>query len=56
VAALLAEGRTAPEVAIRMNISPATVNVHRRNLMRKLDVRNVVELTQYAMRTGLIPP
>lgn len=56
VAALLAEGRTAPEVAIRMNISPATVNVHRRNIMRKLDVRNVVELTKYAMRTGLIPP
>jgi DNA-binding NarL/FixJ family response regulator len=56
VAAMLAEGRTAPEIATQMHISAATVNVHRRNLMRKLDVHNAVELTKYAIRTGLIPP
>lgn len=56
VATLLAEGRSAPEIAIKLNISPGTVDVHRRNLMRKLEVHNVVELTKYAMRTGLILP
>ena len=56
VATLLAEGRSAPEIAVKLNISPGTVDVHRRNLMRKLEVHNVVELTKYAMRTGLISP
>jgi two-component system NarL family response regulator len=56
VAGLLAEGKTAPEIASRLDISAATVNVHRRNIMRKLDVRNAVELAGYAIRTGLIPP
>ena len=41
---------------MKLNISPGTVDVHRRNLMRKLEVHNVVELTKYAMRTGLISP
>jgi len=54
VAALLAEGKTAPEIAAQINISAGTVNVHRRNLMNKLGVHNVVELTRYAIRTGLI--
>lgn len=56
VATLLAEGKSAPEIAVKLNISPGTVDVHRRNLMRKLEVHNVVELTKYAMRTGLIHP
>ena len=56
VATLLAEGKSAPEIAVKLSISPGTVDVHRRNLMRKLEVHNVVELTKYAMRTGLIQP
>lgn len=56
VATLLAEGRTASEVASELNISPSTVDVHRRNLMRKLDVHNVVGLTKYAIRNGLVLP
>lgn len=56
VATLLAEGRSSPEIGVKLNISPGTVDVHRRNLMRKLEVHNVVELTKYAMRTGLILP
>lgn len=56
VAALIAEGRTAPEVATQLNISATTVNVHRRNLMRKLEIHSAVELTKFAIRTGLIPP
>jgi len=56
VATLLAEGKTAPDIAARLNISPSTVEVHRRNLMKKLDLHSVVDLTKYAIRTGLISP
>lgn len=56
VATLLAEGKTAPNIAAELHISPSTVDVHRRNLMRKLQLHNVVELTKYAIRTGLILP
>jgi two-component system NarL family response regulator len=52
---LLAEGKTAPGIAAELYIAPSTVDVHRRNLMRKLDLHNVVDLTRYAIRTGLIP-
>lgn len=54
VATLLAEGKTAPAIAAAINISTSTVNVHRRNIMRKLGVKNAVELTRYAIRAGLI--
>lgn len=56
VATLLAEGKSAPEIAAELHIAPSTVDVHRRNLMRKLDLHNVVELTRYAIRTGLVVP
>lgn len=56
VATLLADGKSSPEIAVELNISPSTVDVHRRNLMRKLKVHNVVELTKYAIRTGLVLP
>ncbi len=56
VATLLAEGKSAPEIATELFISPSTVDVHRRNLMRKLDLHNVVELTKFAIRTGLVVP
>jgi len=56
VATQLAEGRSTPEIAAKLNISPGTVDVHRRNLMKKLEVHNVVELTKHAIRIGLILP
>jgi two-component system NarL family response regulator len=56
VATLLAEGRSTPEIAAKLNISPGTVDVHRRTLMKKLEVHNVVELTKHAIRIGLILP
>lgn len=56
VATLLAEGKTAPDIATQLHISPSTVDVHRRNLMRKLGLHNVVDLTRYAIRTGLVLP
>jgi two-component system NarL family response regulator len=52
---LLAEGHTSPEIAQRLHISPSTVDTHRRNIMRKLDVHSIAELTKYAVREGLTP-
>jgi two-component system NarL family response regulator len=50
---LLAEGHKSPEIARRLHIAPSTVETHRRNIMRKLDVHSVAELTKYAIREGL---
>ncbi len=52
---LIAEGKRTRDVAERLHISPGTVEVHRRNIMRKLGVRGVAELTRYAIREGLSP-
>ena len=52
---LLAEGRRSSEIARRLCISIATVDTHRRNLMRKLDLHTVAELTKFAIREGLTP-
>ena len=54
VLTLLAEGNSAPDIAATLYIAPTTVDVHRRNIMRKLDLHNVVELTRHAIRVGLI--
>lgn len=50
---LLADGLHASEIAERMRITPSTVETHRRNIMRKLDLHTIVELTKYAIREGL---
>jgi len=50
---LLAEGGTSPVIAKQLFISTSTVDVHRRNIMRKLDLHSVAELTKYALRNGL---
>jgi DNA-binding NarL/FixJ family response regulator len=50
---LLAEGGTSPDIGKRLFISTSTVDVHRRNIMKKLDLHSVAELTKYAVRNGL---
>ncbi|WP_284614755.1 response regulator [Aquabacterium humicola] len=50
---MVAEGRRSAEIAEQMHISVATVEVHRRNIMRKLDLHTVAELTRYAIREGM---
>jgi DNA-binding NarL/FixJ family response regulator len=50
---LLAEGHSSPEIARKMHISTRTVETHRRNIMKKLDLHSVAELTKYAIREGL---
>jgi len=51
---LVAEGLTTKEIAARLDISVRTVESHRANLMRKLDLRSVARLTQFAIREGLV--
>jgi two-component system NarL family response regulator len=52
---LLAEGQTSAEIARRLHVSVRTVETHRRNIMRKLGLHNVAELTKFAIREGLTP-
>jgi DNA-binding CsgD family transcriptional regulator len=50
---LLTEGMRSPSIAARLGIKTATVGVHRRNIMRKLNLHSVAALTKYALRAGL---
>jgi two-component system, NarL family, response regulator NreC len=51
---LLAEGKANKEVATVLNISPYTVETHRRHILEKLDLHNPAELILYAVRKGII--
>ena len=50
---LVAEGHTSGQIASHLQMAPSTVEVHRRNIMRKLDLHSVADLTKYAIRHGL---
>jgi DNA-binding NarL/FixJ family response regulator len=50
----LAEGIPKKEIAKRLFISPKTVENHRANIMRKLNIHSAMELVRYAARLGLI--
>ncbi len=54
VLSLLAEGLTNREAADRLHLSVNTVASHRQNIMRKLALKNTVEMTKYAIRKGYI--
>lgn len=54
VLTLIAEGLSNNEIADRLVISAKTVDRHRENLMRKLNLHNRVDLVKYALRKGLI--
>ena len=51
---LLAEGRTSKEVAVTLKLSVKTAETHRTNLMRKLGLHSVADLTRYAVRNGIV--
>jgi two-component system response regulator NreC len=50
----LAEGASNDEIAAQLGISSKTVNRHRENLMRKLNLHSRAELVKYAIRKGII--
>ena len=51
---LVAEGKTSGQIAEALEVSTRTVEQHRRRIMEKLDRHSVAELTQYAIRKGII--
>jgi DNA-binding NarL/FixJ family response regulator len=52
---LTVQGHSATEIASRLSVSPRTVETHRANLMRKLDLHTQTDLIRYALRRGIIP-
>lgn len=53
---LLAEGLRSAAIAEQLHMAVPTVETHRRNLMRKLGLHTVAELTRYAIREGIVLP
>ena len=51
---LLAEGHATSQIADLLNISPKTVATHRKNLMDKLGLNNIAELTKFAIREKFV--
>lgn len=54
VLTLIAHGLTNQQIAEKLFISIKTVQAHRANLMEKLDLHDAVELTKFAIKTGLL--
>jgi DNA-binding NarL/FixJ family response regulator len=53
---LIAEGYSGQQIASMLCISEKTVDRHRSNVLEKLDLRDRVDLTRYAIRVGLVEP
>jgi two-component system response regulator NreC len=51
---LIAEGKTNKEIAKCLSISKSTVNIHRTNIMQKLDIHDTAGLVRYSMEKGII--
>ncbi len=49
----LAEGKSTREIAAALHVSVKTIETHRQQIMNKLDIHSVAELTKYAVREGL---
>lgn len=50
---LIAEGLTSKEIGEKMGVARKTVETHRTNIIRKLDLHSIASLTKYAIREGL---
>jgi DNA-binding NarL/FixJ family response regulator len=56
VVKLIAEAYTSDQIAAALTISRRTVDRHRENILSKLEMRDRVQLTRYAIRRGLVEP
>ena len=54
ILSLVSESLTTKEISQKLFISPRTVDTHRTNLMRKLNIRNTAGLVRFAIRNGLV--
>ena len=50
---LIAEGHSSKEVAAQLAVSARTIDTYRHNIMEKLELRSIAELTKYAIRAGI---
>ncbi len=50
---LVAEGRSTKQIAVELHVSTKTIEANRRQIMEKLDMHSVAELTKYAIREGI---
>ncbi len=53
---MVAEGHRTREIAVRLKLSVKTVESHRGEIMKRLQIHDVVGLVRYAMRVGLVSP
>jgi DNA-binding NarL/FixJ family response regulator len=54
VLGLLARGKSTREIAEALELSPKTIGTHRANIMEKLQLHSIAELTKYAIRQGIV--
>jgi DNA-binding NarL/FixJ family response regulator len=50
---LIAEGRSTKEIAHDLNVSVKTIETHRQQIMERLDLHSIADLTKYAVKEGL---
>ena len=53
---LVAEGHSIKEIGSILNVSPKTVEFHKYRVMEQLHLRTTAELTQYAVKHGIVTP
>lgn len=53
---LIALGHTSAEVAVKLHLSPRTIETHRSRINRKLGLSKRAEIVRYALRQGMLRP
>ena len=53
---LIVQGNSTQEIAENLNISPKTVEKHRSNIMKKLNLHDIISMVKYAIKIGIIDP
>ena len=53
---LVVKGRTSKEIAVTIDVKPASVHTYRSRIMAKLEINDIASLVRFAIRQGLIRP